>query len=335
MSQQQTLNFVPPSQSRSSSTHPPTTNEPGSSTNTKRTRNDKPEREQPTVTPPAFENVIKQVNGAQISNFELMDANIKRYFADAIAQITAQIQQQHDQQILSLSSEIASLKTSVNRLEREHQPTNTQQQNTNKNTTPATNTTQNTQQERGRSRGRTPNPSQQPSKCQNSQRRKRGASDNRCLTFSDIAALPPSTNTQTRPPPKKTAAKLITTDYPKAEREIIVSFNEPMQVPDNEAIQNVANLARIAANKPISTSSSSPPRPLLTARITSNRNIVFTTNPDLPGSDYTAYLPLIANSLKDFGEATATLNERWTKFLIHNVPTSLTPNDIRNEIETH
>jgi hypothetical protein len=335
MSQQQTLNFAPPSQSRSSSTHPPTTNEPGPSTNTKRTRNDEPERDQPTATPPAFENVINKVNGAQISNFELMDANIKRYFADAIAQLTTQIQQQHDQQILSLQGEIASLKTAVNRLERAHQPANTQQQIANKNTTPVNNVAQNTQQERGRSRGRTPNPSHQPPQRQNSQRRKRGTSDNRRLTFSGVAALPPSTNAQPRTPPKKTTAKLITTEYPKAEREIIVTFKEPMTIPDNEAIQNVANIARIAANQSLSTSGGSPPRPLLTARITSSKTIIFTTNPDLPGSDYTAYLSLIANSLEDFGEATATLNERWTKFLIHNVPTSLSPNDIRKEIETH
>jgi hypothetical protein len=321
MSQQQTLSF-PGAQSRSNSTHPPTPNEPEASTSTKRSRKDQPEREQPTVPPPAFEHVIKEVNEAQARNFELMNANFERALKDAIHQLTLNFQKQHEEQILSLEGQIAGLKTSVNRLERAHLPVNTQQQPTNKNTTPAANTTQNTQQERGRSRGRTPNPPQQSSQRQNSQRRKRGTSDNRRLTFSDIASLPPTTTTQARPPPK-------------AEREIIVSFKEPIEIPANEASQNVANLARIAANKALSSCEGSPPRPLLTARFTSSRNLIFTTNPDLPGSDYTAYLSVIADGLKDLGEATATLNERWTKFLIHNVPTSISINDIRNEIETH
>jgi hypothetical protein len=108
-----------------------------------------------------------------------------------------------------------------------------------------------------------------------------------------------------------------------------------MTFPADQAVQNVANLARIAANKALTESCEVPHRPLQTARITSGKNIVFTTNQSIPGTDYTGYLSLIASSLHELGEATATINERWTKFLLHNVPTSLSLREIRFEIETH
>jgi hypothetical protein len=331
---QQTLNFA--SNSRSNSTHPPIPNETGPTTTTKRTRNDEPERDQLDTAPPAFQRVIDQVNEKQATNFQLLNSNIERYIQDAVAQITLQTQKQLDDQTLVYQGEMASLRTAMNRLERAHQTTNAHQQTPTKLTTPVANSGQNTQQDRGRSRARTPNPDRQSSQRQNSQRRQRGPSEaNRRVTYSDVTSLPPLAKAPTGPPPKNTFTKLITTNYPKAEREIIVSFKEPMTVPTTEASQNVANLARIAANSALKASSEMPPRPLLTARITSNRNLVFTTNEQIPGSDYTAYLSIIADSLKNLGEATATLNECWTKFLLHNVPTSLSLNEIRYEIETH
>jgi TolA-binding protein len=337
MSQQQTLSFS--AQSRSNSTNPPNLDGTGATPSTKRTRNDEPERETTAPSGGAFDHVISEINDKQNKNFGLMDDGLKRYFKDAIHEITTLIQHQHDSQLSSLQNEIASLKTSVNRLERAHLSNNTQQQPTNKQTTTTNNTTQSTQQDRGRSNARTPNPERQPSQRQPSQRRNRGASTTgRRVTYANTASQLPPVDTPTTPatpPRKKTVAKLITTSYPKADREIIVAFKDPMTVPANEAIQNIANLARITANKALQASGGVPPRPLLTARITSGRNLVFTTSEQIPGSDYTAYLPIIANSLKDLGEATATLNERWTKFLLHNVPTSLTPNEIRYEIETH
>jgi hypothetical protein len=333
---QQTLNFA--SQSRSNSTHPPNPNETGPTTTTKRTRNDEPERDQPDTAPPAFQRVIDQVNEKQATMFQLLNSNIERSIRDAVAQITLQIQKQLDDQTLVHQGEIASLRSAIHRLERAHQTTNAQQTPT-KITTPVTNSAQNTQQDRGRSSARTLNSERQPSQRQPSQRRNRGASaSGRRVTYANTASQPPPVNSPTTPatpPRKKTVAKLITTSYPKADREIIVAFKDPMIFPANEAIENIANLARITANKALQASGGIPPRPLLTARITSGRNLVFTTSEQIPGSDYTAYLPIIANSLKDLGEATATLNERWTKFLLHNVPTSLSLDEIRYEIETH
>jgi hypothetical protein len=166
MSQQQTLNFVPPSQSRSNSTNPPNLEGTGDTPSTKRTRNDEPERETTAPSGGAFDHVISEINDKQNKNFGLMDTGLKRYFKDAIHEITTLIQHQHHRQFSSLQNEIASLKTAVNRLERALTSNNTQQQTTNKQTTPANNTTRNTQQDRGRSRARTPNPERQPSQRQ-------------------------------------------------------------------------------------------------------------------------------------------------------------------------
>jgi hypothetical protein len=238
MSQQHTLGFIP--QSRSSSTHLPNLDGTGATPSTKRTRNDEPDCETTAPSGGASDRVITEINDKQNSNFDLMDTNLKRYFKDAIHEITTLIQQQHDRQLLGLQNEIASLRTAVNRLERAHLPNNTLQQPTNKQTTTTNNITQSTQQDWGRSSACTPNPKRQPSQRQPSQRRNRGASAaGRRVTYANTASQLPPADTPTTPatpPRKKTVSKLISANYPKAEHEIIVAFKDPMTVPANEAI---------------------------------------------------------------------------------------------------
>jgi hypothetical protein len=90
MSQQQTLGFIP--HSRSSSTHPPNLDGTGATPSTKCTRNDEPERETTAPSGGAFDHVILEINDKQNKNFGLMDTGIKRYFKDAIHEITTLIQ---------------------------------------------------------------------------------------------------------------------------------------------------------------------------------------------------------------------------------------------------
>jgi hypothetical protein len=49
---------------------------------------------------------------------------------------------------------------------------------------------------------------------------------------------------------------------------------------------------------------------------------------------YENYLEVIANAVQRFGKATAALREKWSKFLVRDVPTWLTQDKIREEIET-
>jgi hypothetical protein len=49
---------------------------------------------------------------------------------------------------------------------------------------------------------------------------------------------------------------------------------------------------------------------------------------------YENYLGVIADALQRFGKATATLHEKWSKFLVRDVPAWMSGEDIRADIES-
>jgi hypothetical protein len=49
---------------------------------------------------------------------------------------------------------------------------------------------------------------------------------------------------------------------------------------------------------------------------------------------YENYLEVIVNAVQRFGNATAAVHEKWSKFLVRDVSTWLTQDKIRAEIET-
>jgi hypothetical protein len=51
--------------------------------------------------------------------------------------------------------------------------------------------------------------------------------------------------------------------------------------------------------------------------------------------DYELHLRVITESLKFVGEGTAIVNEKWSKFLLHGVPTFGTLEEIRNDVEIY
>jgi hypothetical protein len=66
--------------------------------------------------------------------------------------------------------------------------------------------------------------------------------------------------------------------------------------------------------------------PFALARINSHNKIVLTTNPTAPASAYTPYMPMLLNKIKSLKPTVGNTNSRWTKFLVHNIPTG-TPTD--------
>jgi hypothetical protein len=60
---------------------------------------------------------------------------------------------------------------------------------------------------------------------------------------------------------------------------------------------------------------------------------VLTTNPTTKASDYTPYLQIIANVTQQLKPTETRINEQWTKFLLHNVPTNANLPAVRSEIE--
>jgi hypothetical protein len=66
--------------------------------------------------------------------------------------------------------------------------------------------------------------------------------------------------------------------------------------------------------------------PFALARINSHNKIVLSTNPAIPASAYTPYMPMLLKEIKSLKPTVRTTNSCWTKFLVHNIPTD-TPTD--------
>jgi hypothetical protein len=60
---------------------------------------------------------------------------------------------------------------------------------------------------------------------------------------------------------------------------------------------------------------------------------VLTTNPTTKASDYTLYLQIITNVAQPLKPTETRINEHWTKYLLHNVPTNANLPAVRSEIK--
>jgi hypothetical protein len=128
---------------------------------------------------------------------------------------------------------------------------------------------------------------------------------------------------------KKTPTTIIPKALPRVDREVILTLGE--NITD---ATTVADQALQAINRVIRESSDITQPPFILARITNNNRLVLTTNPTTKASEYTPYLQIIANVTSSLKPSETRINERWTKVLLHNVPTNADPNAIRNEIES-
>jgi hypothetical protein len=61
---------------------------------------------------------------------------------------------------------------------------------------------------------------------------------------------------------------------------------------------------------------------------------VFTTNPTTLATAYVSYLPMLSAEIKALQPMDPRINGRWSKFLVHNVPTKAKLLAIKAEIET-
>jgi hypothetical protein len=127
---------------------------------------------------------------------------------------------------------------------------------------------------------------------------------------------------------KKTPTTVIPKALPRADREVIITLGE--KVTDHATI---ADQALQAINKVIKESTDITQPPFILARITSNNRLVLATNPTTKASDYTPYLQIIVNVTQQLKPTETRINERWTKFLLHNVPTNANLPAVRSEIE--
>jgi hypothetical protein len=82
----------------------------------------------------------------------------------------------------------------------------------------------------------------------------------------------------------------------------------------------IATMALQLVNKAIVDRKDVRTPPFLSARITPNNNLVLVAADHIKVIMYENYLGVIADTLQRFGKATATLHEKWSKFLVRDVP---------------
>jgi hypothetical protein len=138
--------------------------------------------------------------------------------------------------------------------------------------------------------------------------------------------------TVTRKNKKPAPVTIIPKALPRIEREVLLTCNANLA--DTERRAKWATYALQRFNHIINTRSDITLPPFILARITSNSRLVLTTNPTTPATAYASYLPMLSAEINTLQPTDPRINGRWTKFLIHNVPTNTKLPDIKTEIET-
>jgi hypothetical protein len=121
--------------------------------------------------------------------------------------------------------------------------------------------------------------------------------------------------------------------FPRAQRQIMVAF-DPLKRPENMSDNAIATMALQLVNKAIVDRRDVRTPPFFSARITPNNNLVLVAPNHIKVIMYENYLGVIADALQRFGKATATLHEKWSKFLVRDVPAWMLGEDIRPDIES-
>lgn len=119
--------------------------------------------------------------------------------------------------------------------------------------------------------------------------------------------------------------------YPKASREVVVSFVNAKEIVKERATED---RALTVVNDRLEISSLKK-RLFHGARFSIANNLVLTTGLHDCNSDLVGYLADIEDSLAFIGPATATISAPWSKFLLHGVPTHLALETIRRDVEAY
>ena len=136
--------------------------------------------------------------------------------------------------------------------------------------------------------------------------------------------------------------KLIPTTYPQAEREVTCYFVRP-EGPDAIHVELDYNTRQIAAdaalrhvNSAIVDNKDVFAPAFIRARVTVRGNIVFTTGNNQTNVIYEDYTTIIAEALAYYGECEKVeIGKRFSQFLLHGVPTHLSPAEISRSITSN
>jgi len=177
------------------------------------------------------------------------------------------------------------------------------------------------------------------------------ATGNATPTVVSAVPLKPPTNTRgwetvlPKPQkPKATPPKLIPTNYPQAEREVICHFqntddNTTNGIPPEKTYderQTMADMALCQVNSAIIDNKDVLAPPLIHAHVTVWGNIIFTPGTTQSNIVYEDYTTIIADALSYYGQYEKVEIGRWfSHFLLHGVPTHFSILEISDSITTN
>jgi hypothetical protein len=119
---------------------------------------------------------------------------------------------------------------------------------------------------------------------------------------------------------------------PRIESEVIITCQTPIKDDEYRGKLEAYTLSRF--NHTIRTSADINLPPFILARINSNNKLVLTTTLTTPATAYKPYLPMLAAKIRALKPTDPRVNGRWSKFLVHNIPTSANLPLVKAEIES-
>jgi hypothetical protein len=137
--------------------------------------------------------------------------------------------------------------------------------------------------------------------------------------------------TVTRKNKKPAPITIIPNALPLIERDVIITCETHVAENDRARFVDYA-LSRF--NHIIRNSAEITLPPFILAQINSNSKLVLMTNPTTPATAYASYLQMLSADIKALEPTDPRINGRWSKFLVHNVPTKAKLLAIKAEIET-
>jgi hypothetical protein len=137
--------------------------------------------------------------------------------------------------------------------------------------------------------------------------------------------------TVTRKNKKPAPITIIPKALPRIEREVIITYETHIADIDRAKF---ADYALNTFNHAIRHSADITQLPFILTRININNRLVLMTNPTTPATAYASCLLMLSAEIKSLKPADIRINRRWSKFLVHNIPTNAKLPAVKAEIES-
>jgi hypothetical protein len=148
-------------------------------------------------------------------------------------------------------------------------------------------------------------------------------------TYAQVAEKPKEEFTEVKSKKKAKRETLLPKPYPTADRLVIFNLTK---TPND--CKEAADRALQLVNKTITSHKDITHPPFILAKITAANNLVFTVGPQHLSTNYEPYLGIFEDALHEFPITCSRISQRWSRFIIHGIPTTAEPDTVRTEIES-